>query len=114
MSSLVKDLQKDIVSRAKSVTEILRTTKLISAKLGLTDIATFIDRELNGYNDIKTLPAYRRVQGGTLYIRNPVRGWQMAGHVSEPYGVADPVSFVEDMAQNKEFSISPDHHLPVS
>jgi hypothetical protein len=51
MSSLVIDLQKDILNSKKGVTEILRTAKLISAKLGLTDISELIDSELGGYTD---------------------------------------------------------------
>jgi hypothetical protein len=48
MSSLVKDFQRDIVQSSKSTTELLRTAKLISAKLGLNDITEWVNSELNG------------------------------------------------------------------
>jgi len=41
-------LQRDILNSKKTVTEILRTAKLISAKLGLTDISDLIESELGG------------------------------------------------------------------
>jgi AbiTii len=102
MSSLVIELQKDIISSKKTVTEILRTAKLISAKLGLTDISQLIDSELGGYHDQAAAPKYREVTGGTLYVFNPVRGWVFAGNLSEnelTYRISQPVSELEELAK---------------
>jgi hypothetical protein len=102
MSSLVIDLQKDILNSKKSVTEILRTAKLISAKLGLTDISELIDSELGGYTDGSKVPRYREITGGALYIFNPVRGWCFAGNLSEHdlrYRTSQPVAELEELAK---------------
>jgi hypothetical protein len=102
MSSLVTDLQKDILSSKKSVTEILRTAKLISAKLGLADITGLVDSELGGYKDANKVPVYREMTGGTLYVYNPVRGWTFAGNLSERdlrYRSAQAVSELEELAK---------------
>jgi len=47
MGSIVKQLQKDILNPQKRLTEILRTAKLIAAKLDLKDISDWIDQELS-------------------------------------------------------------------
>src|SRR5438132_5610454 len=82
MRSLVTDLQRDILNSKKSVTEILRTAKLISAKLGLNDISGLIESELSGYSDLRKVPGYREMVGGNLYYFNPARGWCFAGNIS--------------------------------
>jgi hypothetical protein len=102
MASLVTDLQKDILNSKKSVTEILRTAKLISAKLGLTDISELINSELGGYGEGKEPPAYREMTGGSLWIFNPVRGWTFAGDLSRrdlTYRTPQPVSELEELAK---------------
>jgi AbiTii len=114
MSSLVRDLQRDILNSSKSTTEILRTAKLISAKLGLTDISEFIDAELNGYKSTnKPVPDYRYTAGGTLHVHNPVRGWQMAGNVQESYSLAFPISEIESLSKGQQCHFPPPSHIPV-
>jgi len=73
MGSLVKDFQRDIVQSSKSTVELLRTAKLIAAKLGLNDITEWVNAELNGYQSGATAPLYRRISGGELQIFNPYR-----------------------------------------
>jgi hypothetical protein len=48
---LVVELQRMAVSRDSSVIQLVRTAKLVTVKLGLTDAAGWIDRELNGYGN---------------------------------------------------------------
>jgi hypothetical protein len=114
MASLVRDLQRDILNSSKSTTEILRTAKLISAKLNLDDISDFIDAELSGYKTEKLpVPEYRYTKGGTLHVHNPVRGWQMAGNVHESYALAFPISELEILSKDKQCHFTPPRHIPV-
>ena len=46
MASIVRELHKDIPSSEKSVTEISRRAKAISARLGLDDVAEWLNGEL--------------------------------------------------------------------
>src|SRR5438477_275573 len=110
MPSLVTGLQKDILNSKKSVTEILRTAKLISSKLGLTDISELIECELNGYKDMTKIPSYRQMEGGNLYYFNPVRGWAFAGNLSpDEYGyrTPQPVPELEELAKEKTVTSIP-------
>ena len=115
MSSLVTELQKDILNSKKSVTEILRTAKLISAKLGLTGITELLEAELNGYKAGSTAPAYRVIKGGTLQLYNPYHGWLPAGDVGN-YGIpiGQPITELEDLAKGKAIVFPVHHKFPVS
>ena len=115
MSSLVHDLQNDIRRSDKSVTEILRTAKLISAKLGLTDISEWLDSELNGYRSGQSIPAYRLISSGNLQIRNPVLGWQALGsYDGPPIPLGQAVTELLDFAEERGVVIIPPQHIPVT
>jgi hypothetical protein len=102
MSSLVVELQKDIINSKKTVTEILRTAKVISAKLGLSDISALIDSELNGYAPGCEAPAYRVLRGGGLQLYNPYRGWIPAGDVGDfRAAIGQSVAELEELAKAK-------------
>jgi hypothetical protein len=58
MSSAVHNLQQAIVDGKTSITQLLRQTKLIAAKLDLSDVEQWVDLELNGYPVPRT-PANR-------------------------------------------------------
>lgn len=114
MASLVRDLQRDILNSSKSTTEILRTAKLISAKLNLEDISDFIDAELSGYKSAKLpVPAYRYTQGGMLHVHNPVQGWQMAGNVHASYALVFPISEIESLSKGEQLHFTPPRHIQV-
>jgi hypothetical protein len=106
MASLVTGLQKDILNSKKSVTEILRTAKLISAKLGLKDVSALIEAELDGYGHGKSVPPYRVLRGGTLQFYNPYHGWLPAGDVGN-YGqaIGQPIAELEELAKGKAICI---------
>ena len=115
MASLVRSLQRDTLDSKKSVTEILRTAKLISAKLGLTDISQLIESELNGYKPGDSAPPYRIIRGGTLQLYNPYHGWLPAGDVGDyAIPVAQPISELEELAKGKRIAIPLSKRLPVS
>ena len=117
MASLVSELQGDILSSKKSVTEILRMAKLISAELGLTDISDLINAELNGYRDAAKIPAYREINGGTLQVFNPVHGWMLAGALGAQdftFRNSQPVSELEELARSKFVTSTPARKFQLS
>jgi hypothetical protein len=113
MASLVTDFQRDIQNPQKSVTEILRTAKLISAKLDLRDIEDWIGHELNGYPDGVAVPEYRRARGA-LQVHNPYRGWLLVAGGSSAMGFSNPISSIDDFARQKTIAFQPETNIPVS
>lgn len=106
MGSLVKDFQREIVQSSKSTTELLRTAKLISVKLGLDDITEWIDSELNGYGDGDAVPSYRYMSGGELQIRNPVRGWLPVEQLKTKFKAGQPISELEALSRSGSIVVS--------
>ena len=114
MASLVKQLQKDILDSSKGTTQLLRTAKLISAKLTLDDITTWINSELTGYKRGDTIPEYRYLKGGTLQLFNPYHGWLRAGDMkSLRFPMVQPVTEIEELATGERISFPPPRHIPV-
>lgn len=74
MSSIVLDLQAELLSSASDIVGILRKAHVIAYKLGLTDFDKWISCELNGYKDGDDFPEYRIIRG-TVKALNPYRGW---------------------------------------
>ena len=74
---LIRKLQAEAANPDASVTNLLRMAKIAATKLNLKDALVWIDRELNGYMDLKVedLPPYRRVMGIPQGY-NPVHGWR--------------------------------------
>jgi hypothetical protein len=116
MASVVANLQRDILDSKKSVTEILRTAKVISAKLGLSDITTWIESELTGYNIAagQNVPSYRQIKGGHLEVFNPYRGWEFAGAIDEwKSRTSQPISELEELAKGDTITITPPQPFPL-
>ena len=105
MSSLVREFQKDLIAGTKPATELLRTAKLIAAKLGLDDISEWADRELRGYRSGETIPDYRKMGGGELQILHPMYGWRPAGNIKRVFMNSQPISEVEALADSKSVVI---------
>jgi len=74
-SGIVLELQKDCLCADVAVSQILRKAKVISSKLELKDLSSWIDCELNGYTcSIDELPDYRKGRGSPKFF-NPYHGW---------------------------------------
>lgn len=73
MSSLIKEIQKDIILSNKPINEILRKAYIVAQKIGDEDFTKWVGLELNGYENEEDLPEYRKVNG-SLKAVNPVRG----------------------------------------
>ncbi len=75
MSSLVLELQKDIVNQSCDLVTALRKAHLIASKLNMAKFDTWIQNELNGYTlSNSDIPEYRNIQG-ILKFNNPINGW---------------------------------------
>lgn len=74
MASLVEELQSEAIDRSVPISALLRKAKLVAAKLGTTDAASWIQHELNGYPEGAELPSYRQLTGEPRY-RHPYYGW---------------------------------------
>jgi hypothetical protein len=62
-TSLVDELQFDALNGAVSVSSLLRKVLLVAAKLEVTDIPEWVNKELSGYGDDDSLPPYRTLYG---------------------------------------------------
>ncbi len=76
MSSLVLDLQQEVLNNECDILNALRKAHLIASKLQLKDFDVWIQRELNGYANCsrEEIPDYRKVKG-VLMAFNPYNGW---------------------------------------
>mgnify|MGYP005760974185 CR=1 FL=1 len=74
MSSIVLDLQAELVSSECDILSALRKAHIIATKLKLVDFDGWIQKELNGYDLQEDIPEYRKVKC-TLRALNPYRGW---------------------------------------
>jgi hypothetical protein len=73
-TSLIDELQLDASNPAVSVTSLLRKVLMVAAKLELSNIPEWINKELSGYENGDAVPEYRIVYG-TVKARNPFHGW---------------------------------------
>lgn len=75
MSSLVLDLQQEILKPDCDIVNALRKAHIIAIKLKLSEFDAWIQSELNGYETNQDLiPDYRKISG-QLKAWNPYHGW---------------------------------------
>lgn len=91
---------------SKSTVELLRTAKLISAKLRLNDITEWVNLELNGYQDGAAIPPYRCLSGGELQVRNPVRSWLPVEQLTNTFKAGQPISELETLSNSESIIVS--------
>lgn len=75
MTGLVLELQRDSLDKSVDVDDLLRKALVISRKLALVEIQTWIELELKGYGPNGKCPPYRAVKGH-VKVFNPFHGWQ--------------------------------------
>ena len=75
MSSLVLDLQQEVLKPDCDILNALRKAYLIAAKLKLAEFDSWIMFELNGYDGNHLRPPQYRTVKGSLKARNPYNGW---------------------------------------
>ena len=74
MSSIVLELQQEILSSSSDIMSLLRKAHVIANKLKLNEFDKWILSELNGYSDYDSIPDYRSING-SIKAWNPYRGW---------------------------------------
>lgn len=75
MSSLVLELQQELLQKECDVLQALRKAHVIAVKLKLTEFDSWIQSELNGYKgSTEMVPDYRQMKG-ELKAKNPAIGW---------------------------------------
>lgn len=75
MSSLVLDLQQEVLKPDCDILNALRKAHIIAIKLKLTEFDNWVQSELNGYETNQDLiPDYRKISG-QLKAWNPYHGW---------------------------------------
>ncbi|WP_305811849.1 AbiTii domain-containing protein [Photobacterium leiognathi] len=75
MDGLVLELQRDALNKMASVTDLLRKAFVVSKKLQIVEMETWIRNELYGYENVETtIPDYRKIRG-EVKVFNPYRGW---------------------------------------
>lgn len=75
MASLVEDLQADALDSSVPIDDLLRKAKVVAEKLGIRDLADWVEHELSGYGPDDEYPEYRKVHG-EFQALNPYHGWQ--------------------------------------
>lgn len=60
--SLLRDIQNAAIDANVDVSVVLRKCKVLAARLGNPNLATWVEDELNGYTDVESLPEYRIIQ----------------------------------------------------
>lgn len=75
MSSLILELQQEVMKPDCDILYALRKAHLIASKLRLAEFDAWIQNELNGYKmNQDGIPEYRRING-RLKAWNPYHGW---------------------------------------
>ena len=75
MSSLILELQHEVMKPDCDILYALRKAHLIASKLRLAEFDAWIQNELNGYKmNQDGIPEYRRING-RLKAWNPYHGW---------------------------------------
>lgn len=75
MSSVVFELQQELLNKDCDILQSLRKAHVIASKLQLHEFDIWIQNELNGYKgEDENFPNYRQMKG-TLKAKNPYRGW---------------------------------------
>ena len=72
-TSLIDELQLDASNNTVSVSSLLRKALMVAAKLAVSDIPEWINKELSRYGNGDSLPSYR-ILHGTIKAKN-LRGW---------------------------------------
>lgn len=74
MESIVKELQKELLSKNCDLLSSLRKAHIIASKLKLENNDRWIISELNGYENYDDIPDYRTIHG-EIKAFNPYHGW---------------------------------------
>jgi AbiTii len=101
--SLVQELQRDAYGSEVPVSQLLRKALFVARKLQVQELVQWIDRELKGYHNERTVPEYRELHGevrakNTVYGTIPVRfAQQFMEDLLCKHGLFVPIGEIESM-----------------
>lgn len=73
MKSIVIELQEMSSDENILITKLIRKALIVASKLNLSDFMEWIEKEINGYDEVSEIPEYRNVTGEVKAI-NPNNG----------------------------------------
>lgn len=87
MKSIVIKLQEMSSDENIPITKLIRKALIVASKLNLSDFLEWIEKEINGYDEVSEIPEYRNVTGEVKAI-NPNNGiWKPLLWPNAPEGV---------------------------
>ena len=60
--NLIKALQEELLDSKSSLPSVLRNAKILASILKNEDMKSWVDNELNGYDNVNQVPDYRRIR----------------------------------------------------
>lgn len=87
MKSIVIELQKMSSDENIPITGLIRKALIVASKLNLSDFKEWIEKEINGYEEISEIPEYRNVTGEVKAINPYTRIWIPLLWPNAPEGV---------------------------
>ena len=73
MKSIVIELQEMSSDENIPITKLIRKALIVASKLNLSDFMEWIEKEINGYDEVSEIPEYRNVTGEVKSF-NPYNG----------------------------------------
>jgi hypothetical protein len=74
MAKIVIELQRAALNNSTPIEDVLRKALSVSVKINNTEIEEWLKSELDGYDDYKKVPQYRKITG-IIKALNPYQGW---------------------------------------
>lgn len=87
MKSIVIELQEMSSDENVPITGLIRKALIVASKLNLSDFEEWIEKEINGYEEISEIPEYRNVTGEVKAINPYTRIWIPLLWPNAPEGV---------------------------
>jgi len=75
--SLLREIQGDVAGSGSDTASVLRKCKILAARLGSREFASWVASELDGYADSQSIPDYRRLSI-THYASFFGMGWEVS------------------------------------
>jgi hypothetical protein len=94
------DLQDAGAGSKMPLRELLRRLKILAARLPLAELGTWVDRELSGYPDAKSLPPYRGP-----FTASVLGNFKGRFGSSMQNAIIPPIAFPEDMRESSLFKM---------
>jgi hypothetical protein len=105
-SAILKRRRITIVEGKRSLTELLKQTRVVASKLKLKDVERWVQLEITGFAERSELPDYRKVSTHRLEIYNSYREvWQFAGKLTYTLKAREPLLEIESFAQTRTVAI---------